>query len=60
MSRNVREYREGNHKRTIATQGTQEEEKQNKTKTKYTMCWTSLCEIKHKQRKQDMISPTNS
>jgi hypothetical protein len=24
------------------------------------MCWTSLCEIKHKQRKQDMISPTNS
>jgi hypothetical protein len=37
MSRNAREYRRDNHKRTMATQGTQEEEKQNKTKTKYTM-----------------------
>ena len=37
----------------MATQGTQDEDKQ--SKTQHTMCWTPLYTNKHKQRKQDML-----
>jgi hypothetical protein len=35
----------------LATQGTQDEDKQNKTKTQHNMCWTPLYWNKHKQSK---------
>ena len=37
----------------LATQGTQDEEKQ--SKTQHNMCWTPPHANKYKQRKQDMI-----
>ena len=36
------------------TQGTQEEDKQNKTKIRHNMCWTPLCQSKNKQRTYEM------
>ena len=41
----------------LATQGTQDEDKQ--SKTQHEIYWTPLYENKHKQRKQDMIPSTN-
>ena len=54
---NVREYRRGNKidlPEKLATQGTQDEEKQNKNTTQHNMCRTHLYVNKHKQRTQDM------
>jgi hypothetical protein len=43
---NVREYRraikKNDNPEKLATQGTQDEDKQNKTKTHHNMCWTPL------------------
>ena len=35
----------------LATQGTQDDEKQNKTKTQHNICWTPLYAIKHIERR---------
>jgi hypothetical protein len=43
---NVREYlraiKNNDNPEKLATQGTQDEDKQNKTKTHHNMCWTPL------------------
>jgi len=42
----------------LATQDTQDKDKQNKDK--HSMCWTPLCANKHKKRKLDINPPTNN
>ena len=60
---NGREYRRGNQKmdspEKLATQGTQDEEKQNKSTTQYVLD-TTMHKKKNNNRNLDMSPPTNN
>jgi hypothetical protein len=52
---NVREYRRGNHNSTIQRNWQQDEEKQSKNTTQYTVCWMPLCGTLMALHKQENI-----